>query len=64
MIEDQATLRCTHTTSGLSAFGNIQTWNLQKSGVDDGVKIEFRFVLATFMANLSFPVPRMLLSGL
>ena len=42
----------------------FQKWNLQKSACDDGVKIEIRPVLAQFKANLSFPTPRMLLSGL
>ena len=42
----------------------FQKWNLQKSASDDGVKIELRPVLAQFKANLSFPTPGMLLSGL
>ena len=42
----------------------IQKWHLQKSASDDGVKIELRPVLAQFKANLSFPSPGMLLSGL
>ena len=41
-----------------------QKWHLQKSASDDGVKIELRPVLAQFKANLSFPTPEMLLSGL
>ena len=41
-----------------------QKWHLQKSASDDGVKIELRPVLAQFKANLSFPTPGMLLSGL
>ena len=41
-----------------------QKWNLEKSGCDDGIKIELRMVLAQFGANLSFPAPGMLLSGL
>ena len=41
-----------------------QKWHLQKSASDDGVKIELRSVLAQFKANLSFPTPGMLLSGL
>ena len=42
----------------------IQKWHLQKSASDDEVKIELRPVLAQFKANLSFPTPEMLLSGL
>ena len=41
-----------------------QKWHLQKSASDDEVKIELRPVLAQFKANLSFPTPGMLLSGL
>ena len=41
-----------------------QKWNLQKSACDDGVKIDLRPVLTQFRANLSFPAPGMLLSGL
>ena len=42
----------------------VQKWHLQKSASDDEVKIELRPVLAQFKANLSFPTPGMLLSGL
>ena len=42
----------------------VQKLHLQKSASDDGVKIELRPVLAQFKANLSFPTPGMLLSGL
>ena len=45
-------------------IGLSQKWHLQKSASDDGVKIELRPVLAQFKANLSFPTPGMLLSGL
>ena len=45
-------------------FTTDQKWHLQKSASDDGVKIELRPVLAQFKANLSFPTPGMLLSGL
>ena len=43
---------------------SAQKWHLQKSASDDEVKIELRPVLAQFKANLSFPTPGMLLSGL
>ena len=43
---------------------HIQKWNPQNSASDDGVKIEFRPVLAQFRANLSFPALKMLLSDL
>ena len=46
---------------GMKAF---QKWHLQKSASDNEVKIELRPVLAQFKANLSFPTPGMLLSGL
>ena len=45
-------------------LGGGQRWHLQKSASGDGVKIELRSVLAQFKANLSFPTPGMLLSGL
>ena len=42
----------------------MQKWHLQKSASDDEVKIELRPVSAQFKANLSFPTPGMLVSGL
>ena len=48
----------------ISISSAIQKWNLQKSASDYGVKIELRLVLAQFKANLPFPTPGMLLSGL
>ena len=41
-----------------------QKWNLQKLDCYDGVKMEFKLVLAVFRANLSFTALRMLPSGL
>ena len=51
-------------TVSLALMLPYQKWHLQKSASDDEVKIELRPVLAQFKANLSFPTPEMLLSGL
>ena len=62
--KEQCTLIVCQTTLWLLNSRILQKWHLQKSASDDEVKIELRPVLAQFKANLSFPTPGMLLSGL